>query len=149
MKSDKKGTMAAQQAESILEQVRQTGGEIPLAVSMKRTKHGERRAQNCEKYDLGGGYRLITLRDGACLYVAFVGTHDECDLWFKQRAVDFSRTSYFAEIISPREDAPAVEDDASVESLQSEEDVYERELLRQVDDATLNIVFSGFYHEGK
>lgn len=151
LKSDKKGILAAQRAEAIVDEVRHNGGGIPLAVSLKRTKHGEKRAHNCEKYDLGGGYRLITLRDGTCLYVAFVGTHDECDLWFKQqRDMDFSRGSTHAEIVSRREDAPAKEERAfAVSPSKSEEDVYERELLSRVDDATLRSVFSGFYRQSE
>jgi hypothetical protein len=149
LKADKKGVLAAKQAEAIIDEVRHNGGEIPLTVSLKRTKHGERRAQNCEKYDLGGGYRLITLLDGACLYIAFVGSHDECDLWFKQqRAMDFSKRSAHAEIVSPKErGAENSQEEAPLLKSNSEEDMYESELLNRVDDAILRHVFSGFYQE--
>ena len=151
MKSDKKGILAAKQAEAIIDKVRHNGGDIPLTVSLKRTKHGERRVHNCEKYDLGGGYRLITLRDGACLYIAFVGSHDECDLWFRlQRDMDFSKGAAHVEIVPPRErGAENSQEEAPLSQTNSEEDMYERELLNRVDDATLCSVFSGFYRESK
>lgn len=147
MKADKKGILAAQQAEAIIDEVRHNGGDIPLTVSLKRTKHGERRAQNCEKYDLGGGYRLITLLDGACLYIAFVGTHDEVDLWFKkQRGIGLNSSLGLVEIVPPKDrETENRQEEAAFSKINPEEDMYERELLNRVDDATLRHVFSGFY----
>ena len=147
LKSDKKGILAVQRAEAIIDEVRHNGGDIPLTVILKRTKHGERRAQNCEKYDLGGGYRLITLRDGTCLYIAFVGTHDECDLWFKkQRDINLNGSSGLVEIVPPKEkEAESRQEEAPFPKTNPEEDMYESELLNRVDDATLRSVFSGFY----
>lgn len=46
-----------------------------------RTKHGELRIKKCEKYDLGGGYRLIAFRRNHILHIAYMGTHDECSRW--------------------------------------------------------------------
>lgn len=151
MKSDKKGVLAAKQAKAIIDEMRHNGGDIPLTVSLKRTKHGERRAHNCEKYDLGGGYRLITLRDGACLYVAFVGSHDECDLWFKlQRDMGFPKGSAHVEIVPPKERGVEVsQEETLLSQANPEEDMYESELLKRVDDATLRRVFSGFCQESK
>lgn len=151
MKSDKKGILAAKKAEAIIDEVRHNGGDIPLKVVLKRTKHGERRIQNCEKYDLGGGYRLITLLDGTCLYIAFVGIHDEVDLWFKkQRDMDFSRGLTHAEMVPPKErGAENSQEEAPLPKTNPEEDMYESELLNRVDDATLRSVFSGFYRESK
>jgi len=151
LKSDKKGILAAKQARAIIDEVRHNGGDIPLTVSLKRTKHGERRANNCEKYDLGGGYRLITLRDGTYLYVAFVGSHDECDLWFKlQRDMDFSKGSAHVEIVPPKEKgAENSQEETPLLQTNLEEDMYESELLNRVDDAILRHVFSGFYQESE
>lgn len=37
--------------------------------------------RNCLKFDLGCGYRLITLRKEDCIHITYIGTHDECDRW--------------------------------------------------------------------
>lgn len=147
-KSDQKGVMAAKQTDLILKTMRDNGGNIPLSVSLKRTKNGERRITKCEKYDLGSGYRLITLRDGASLYVTFIGTHDECDLWFKKRrALDHKDASIsYVESISSQE-ASASEPD--IISSDESEDGYEKELFSRIDHETLKTVFSGLYQEVK
>jgi mRNA-degrading endonuclease RelE of RelBE toxin-antitoxin system len=62
-KSDRKGILAAGQAGMIIAHFRDCGGETE-ETRIKRTRHGESRLKNCRKYDLGGGYRLITLREG-------------------------------------------------------------------------------------
>ena len=45
------------------------------------TKYGENRIKNCRKYELGCGYRLITLQRDAKTYIPFLGPHDECQRW--------------------------------------------------------------------
>lgn len=58
-----------------------TNGEI---VSIPRTKHGESRIPNVEKYDLTDGYRLVVqLVDGVKRTRAFlfVGNHDDAQHW--------------------------------------------------------------------
>lgn len=47
------------------------------------TRYGEKRIRNCRKYELGCGYRLITLQRGVKVFVVFLGTHDECHRWLK------------------------------------------------------------------
>jgi len=47
------------------------------------TKYGEHRIIKCIKYDLGCGYRLITIRRGDQVFVSYIGTHDECDRWIE------------------------------------------------------------------
>lgn len=80
-KSGRLGKQAAQKAEAACTQI-SLHGEIRL----ERTHHGESRV-DCEKYDLGDGYRLITQRvgegDDAHLIMLFVGTHDNADNWLE------------------------------------------------------------------
>jgi hypothetical protein len=33
------------------------------------------------KFDLGKGYRLITIREKESMYILFIGTHEQCDRW--------------------------------------------------------------------
>lgn len=47
------------------------------------TKYGEYRIRKCVKYDLGCGYRMITIWRNHDIFVSYVGTHDECDRWLE------------------------------------------------------------------
>ncbi|WP_369915243.1 3'-5' exonuclease [Xanthomonas sp. NCPPB 3005] len=54
------------------------------AISLPRTKHGESRLPNVEKYDLPDGFRLVVqLIDGVqkTRVFLFVGTHDDTQRW--------------------------------------------------------------------
>ena len=54
---------------------------------LSRTKHGESRLRNIEKFDLGDGYRLVTqlvtLADAYRAFL-FVGSHDEAEDWLNK-----------------------------------------------------------------
>ena len=50
------------------------------------TKYGEKRIKNCRKYDLGCGYRLITVERGETVFVSFMGTHDNCQRWLENNS---------------------------------------------------------------
>lgn len=54
---------------------------LPSSNACNFTRNGEDRIKGCRKVDLGGGYRLGTLKQGKDLYLLFVGTHDECGRW--------------------------------------------------------------------
>ena len=50
------------------------------------TNHGENRIKSCFKYDLGLGYRLITIHKNKTIYVTFIGNHDDCDKWLNKNS---------------------------------------------------------------
>lgn len=48
----------------------------------RMTQHGESRIRHCIKYDLGGGYRLVTVRPKDTVFLLlFVGSHDDAERW--------------------------------------------------------------------
>lgn len=47
------------------------------------TNHGESRIEHCVKYELGDGYRLITIKDDNICLFCFVGKHDLADSWLE------------------------------------------------------------------
>jgi hypothetical protein len=47
------------------------------------TKHGELRIKGVIKYDLGSGYRLVTLKQDGLFFLLFVGSHDDCHRWIE------------------------------------------------------------------
>lgn len=46
---------------------------------MKTTNHGETRIPKCVKYDLGDGWRLVTVQDSRICGFVFVGDHEDAD----------------------------------------------------------------------
>lgn len=136
-----KGALAAERAELIIENLPRTPWHSPEIIS-KRTKKGELRVKNCEKYDLGGGYRLICVREGQYLFFLFAGTHDDCDRWLENNKGMQLETDFDDNTISfEQEDAPVIEH--SPDEPEPDIDEYEEELLEKIDDRTLRWVFRG------
>jgi hypothetical protein len=52
--------------------------------SLRKTKHGENRIAGCVKYDLQEFCRLITIIGNGCIFLLFVGDHDEADAWLER-----------------------------------------------------------------
>jgi hypothetical protein len=86
----------------------------------KTTKHGETRIKNCVKYELGDGYRLITVQSNRIIWLLFCGSHDECDKWLDKNSgltpivedgeVSFARQNEAGSMPMPRGDAvPSVD----------------------------------------
>ena len=47
------------------------------------TDHGENRIRNCVKYDLGNGFRLVTVDFGEVVMLCYAGSHEEVDHWLE------------------------------------------------------------------
>lgn len=45
------------------------------------SKSKDARIKNLFKYNLGKGYRLITIKEEKQIFVLFIGDHDQCDRW--------------------------------------------------------------------
>ena len=148
-KSDRKGILAAGQTELIIAHFRNYGVETG-EIRSKRTRHGESRLKNCRKYDLGGGYRLITLQEGGQILFACVGSHDDTDHWLERNR----GTTIGTELqLGPGEtirfckrpgDGPCPPELVQLEGDTIEQ--YEADLLRRIDEKTLCQVFSSFYN---
>lgn len=145
-KAGKKGERAVATYEMIVDSLRHAGTRDE-AVFCKRTKKGEQRMKNCVKYDLGGGYRLITVRSGEHLFIPFLGDHDDTDVWFDRHRCDTfqpDESLYECERIAIQDEGLEKSAELNV-SDEGEEDTYEEELLARLDDSTLKAVFKGLY----
>jgi hypothetical protein len=64
-----------------------------------RTQHGEKRIRKCIKYDLGWGFRLITVLCSGSLFICYLGPHDECDRWLQGNSgikkIDAGKTAVY------------------------------------------------------
>jgi hypothetical protein len=148
-RSGKKAEWAAEQCEEILARIR-TEGLLCDSVYSKRTKNGEYRISNCVKYDLGNGYRMVTIRDGQHLYVPFIGGHDDTSLWLDRHKYDLfsaADSMFFSEVVDL---SPKKQNEKQMQSQQSceiSDDPYEAELQEKLDDALLKDLFCGLYQK--
>jgi len=86
-KGGRRKSLVADRVEAIIDEVER--GRLPSPAICTYTRNGEDRIKGCRKVDLGGGHRLITLKQGADLYLLFVGTHDECGRWVENNRLHF------------------------------------------------------------
>ncbi|GAB6905795.1 conserved hypothetical protein [Desulfosarcina cetonica] len=138
-KGSARASLAADRVETIIDALK-TGGTLPGQVCAF-TRNGEARIKGCRKFDLGAGYRLVTLKQDNDLYLLFAGTHDECARW-----IENNRDHLPLEMIAERSrtvrrstrHAQATEPAPRRRDAEPEED-----WLPPLDDRDLRIVFSG------
>jgi mRNA-degrading endonuclease RelE of RelBE toxin-antitoxin system len=80
-RGDRKAARAAETGERLVEAL--TSGLSAAEGVAAPTRSGEWRVKRCRKYDLGSGYRLVTILQDRRLYVVCIGAHDECDRWLE------------------------------------------------------------------
>ena len=106
------------------------------------TKYGENRIKNCRKYDLGCGYRLITIQRNSKTYIPFLGPHDECQRWLdnhsRMKGVTAGKGSWFR--LSKTDDV--FEGPAGIEAAEPDEDFMD-DRAAQISDRDLRRVFRG------
>ncbi len=87
-------------------------GEIRQSLALgernvaQTTDHGESRIKNCVKYDLGNGFRLVTVDFGEVVMLCHAGSHDEVDHWLstnRNTSFTFDTTTKRIEVIIERE----------------------------------------------
>ena len=89
-RSGKKASLAAGKAEEIIARLQTSGLSPQLAGT--RSRHGEARIRGVIKYDLGSGYRLITIRRKNRCYLVYAGNHDDCHRWIENnREIDLNQ----------------------------------------------------------
>lgn len=86
VKSGKAGRLVANKAERIIEGLALGTAKHHMDTTGSFTKYGEKRIKNCRKFNLGCGYRLITLQRGKTVFITFLGSHDECQRWLENNS---------------------------------------------------------------
>jgi len=141
-KAEKKGSLAAERAGQIIKYLSAHDRQA-LAMKNKLTKRGELRVRNCRKYDLGSGYRLITMIMENKLFLFCVGTHDECDRWLNNKrgkSLQLEPENFVFVAENGEVEPQQLLDDSWPEE---ESDEYEEHLLARLSDADLRYIFSG------
>jgi hypothetical protein len=139
-KADKKGILAAEHAEEIINRLTARNDASFCGLKNKYTRNGELRLEKCRKYNLGSGYRLICLKKESTLFLLFIGSHDECDRWLNIRrksklVTDLKRIELIENGLAPLEEKENL--------LDPEEDEYEDMLYARLDDRVLRTIFKG------
>lgn len=139
-RAGKKAALAAEQAHDILRKL-QAGG-FSHVVAGAITKHGELRIKGCIKYDLGSGYRLVTLKQAMDLLVLYVGSHDDCHRWIennRELPVDKIRQrSRAVPVVQSDELSPPCERKNEMITGEKPEDFF-----IELDDRQLRTIFRG------
>jgi hypothetical protein len=139
-RGSRRACLAADRTEAIIEELKR--GEKPPGNICTFTRNGEGRIKGCRKYDLGAGYRLVTLKQENNLYLLFAGTHDECSRW-----IENNRTNLALESITERCDTikwagQKKEKSSSRPSSPLDADPDE-DWVAPLSDKDLRVVFSG------
>jgi hypothetical protein len=106
------------------------------------TKYGEKRLKNFLKYDLGCGYRLITLKRGNTIFIPFLGSHDECQRWLEKYSPSKTFHAGKGRVIHIKDQKqPTCENFTNKEHSDLDEDDYD--IFQNVTDNDLRSVFKG------
>lgn len=136
-KAGKKAVRAAKEADAIIDMLAR--GETVSRVGVT-TRYGEFRIRNCVKYDLGSGYRLITVRQDAHLFLLYIGTHDECDRWLE------NNKSWEPLFVKSRNKIFSVQRDSfdwKLRLLPEPENDDNEEFFDDIDEKYLRVIFRG------
>jgi hypothetical protein len=132
--------LAADRTEAIIAELKR--GHTPPGEICSFTRKGEARIKGCRKFNLGSGYRLVTLKQGDDLYLLFAGTHDECSRW-----IDNNRDHLPLEMIAERSTTikrPDLENArSSLPSPSRQHPDPDEDWMAPISDKDLRMVFSG------
>ena len=132
--------MAARNAVEII--VNLANGCKSLDEIGRQTKYGEARIKNCVKFNLGNGYRLISVKKNNSILLLHIGTHDECDAWLeKNRGRLFCPTGDDTGLFARSEPGDQTNDQGEPEW--HEKDEYEEHLMHKINDKMLEKLFCG------
>ena len=137
----KSGRTLAQKATGIIDSLASGESRGLVDTVESYTKYGEKRIKHCRKYDLGCGYRLITVHRGETVFIPFLGSHDECQRWLENN----SRLKAFhggnGRTIHIEDKDPSLSNPIDAEQLDGNEE--DEVWLHNLTDEDLRAVFSG------
>ncbi len=143
LKSGGKAGGAARQAQAIIQDLADSGRLDPN-VARKLTSNGEARMDNCWKFNLAGGHRLVLAKHEGDFAFLFLGTHDETDTWIKNNSgfkLDVSGGEIVPGAASETIDQP--DQQGETRSAYVNDDYYDRPLHEFIDQNTLREIFRG------
>ncbi|MEM7828340.1 MAG: hypothetical protein QW561_03270 [Candidatus Aenigmatarchaeota archaeon] len=112
----------------------------------KLTNKGELRIKHCKKYDLGDGYRLITLEEGNQIVFLYIGSHDQCSRWLERNKGLQYKIDEIKDVEVKTIETKEDEDEFMINDYIKEKifvDEYEEQLMARIDDKILRKIFWG------
>jgi len=140
VKAGKSERIAAERAQQIIAALQID--PLHEEAECKRTHFGELRLNNCRKYDLSFGYRLIALKREKRLIFTYLGSHDDCQRWIENNRENLD------EIDSEPVPLTATDNPRQPEArtgLTPDGDEYEEQLMAQIDERLLREIFTGLF----
>lgn len=146
-KAGKQGKTLVQKATGIIDSLASGERWNHMDTVESYTKNGEKRIKNCRKYDLGSGYRLITLQRGKTLFIPLLGSHDECQRWLgnNSRLKTFHAGKGKTIRIENRSSSPTNFIDVENRDMAEEDDGF----LQNLTEKELRSVFKGLVEGAK
>ena len=139
-KGSRRACLAADRVETIIAELK--AGQTPPQELCAYTRRGEARIKGCRKFNLGAGYRLVTLKQDNDLYLLYVGTHDACARW-----IENNREQLLLDVIEDRcrtlKRRPPAESGSGQQPAPPPECSADDDWLPPIDDKDLRMIFSG------
>ncbi len=141
------GGLLADKAEAVISKLKSGEGWQPDQKRARRTQYGEKRIRKCIKYDLGWGFRLITVLRKGCLFICHLGPHDECDRWLEDNSriknMDIGKCNLYR--MEPRKPVEGVAYSEKASKMMDDLD----EQLLKLSDQSLRLIFNGLIEARK
>ena len=135
-----RAALAAERIEEIITALASNDCVRPQQVN-KLTRHGEARIENCQKFDLVGGYRLVYVKEDNHYFFLFAGTHDDCDRWLNNnRNLKPEPNGTEMPLMVRQADAVTLSPDHSATACDMD---YDELLMQNIDEKMLRRVFRG------
>jgi hypothetical protein len=136
---------AAERIDVILRNLVQSD-ESTAREKFRYTRNGEYRIRHCKKISLGCGYRLVFIQKDSCYVLLYAGTHDDCFRWLERNKGLSYEVDHTTHAITVVQDAVEGADVLPEDVLEAKKfmERYEQELMRQLDDDLLAMIFSGW-----
>lgn len=132
--------LAAKRANNLLKELADSPNPLDTA-ACRPTRNGEARIRKCRKFDLGNGYRLVSIVQEGHIFPLFAGSHDDCDRWIENnRGAELDLTSTIPTVeTTPITTAPLQE------TVSPPEVDYDDELVSRISEKELRMVFKGLW----
>jgi hypothetical protein len=110
----------------------------------KQTRNGEYRIDQCFKFHLGSGYRVVCLIHRECLIFLYAGTHDDCCRWIERnRGLQYHGRDMCRAIPIVKTDGREQTMPPDVEEERRFAEEYEKAIMNKIDDDMLRRIFGG------
>jgi hypothetical protein len=146
-KAGKPGKTLAQKVTGIIDRLASGDVRHHMDEVENYTKYGEKRIKNCRKYDLGCGYRLITLQRGKTVFIPFLGSHDECQRWLEKNSRLKAFNAGKGKTIHIEDRTSPIKKPRNFDNMDMDEDA--DSFLQDLTDKDLRSVFNGLIEGGE